>query len=148
MGNRCSKNERGNGSPKPPHRVDFKIEPYNIPATEITKLGLFPIGTGGLGDVWKCSWSRRSQDSEVAVKSVRVPQANDTELVNRTSKRIRREAYVWITLVHENILTFNGVVDGFGPLPTLVSSWMDNGSLDDYLKRGRVPSKADKIREF
>ncbi|KAG2088085.1 kinase-like domain-containing protein [Suillus discolor] len=136
----------GNGSLKPPHRVDFKFEPYNVPATEITKLGLFPSSTGGLGDVWKCSWSRRSQDSEVAVKLARVPQANDTELVNRTSKRIHREAHVWITLEHENILTFNGVVDGFGPLPALVSLWMGNGSLDDYLKRGCVLSKADKPR--
>ncbi|KAG1799057.1 kinase-like domain-containing protein, partial [Suillus variegatus] len=61
---------------------------------------------------------------------------------------IRREAYVWITLEHDNILTFNGVVDGFGPLPALVSPWMENGSLDYYLKRGRVPSKADKVREW
>ncbi|KAG2046359.1 hypothetical protein BDR06DRAFT_1014805 [Suillus hirtellus] len=82
------------------------------------------------------------------LRILRVPQANDTELVNRTSKRIRREAYVWITLEHDNILTFNGVVDGFGPLPALVPSWMDNGSLVDYLKSGRVPSKADKVREF
>ncbi|KAG1778249.1 kinase-like domain-containing protein [Suillus placidus] len=140
--------QKRNGSWQPPHRVDFKIEPQNIPVTEVKKLELYPSGTGGLGDVWMCSWSRQSQvgTSKVAVKSVRVPQASDTELVNRTSKRIRREAYVWITLEHENILTFNGVIDGFGPLPALVSPWMENGSLDSYLKQGYVPSKADKLR--
>ncbi|KAG2108160.1 kinase-like domain-containing protein [Suillus discolor] len=148
MGNCCSqKSVKGNGSPQPPHRVDFKIKPDNIPVTEVTKLESFPSGTGGLGDVWKCSWSRPQVGTfKVAIKSVRVPQADDTELVNRTSKRIRREAYVWITLEHENVLTFDGVVDGFGPLPALVSPWMENGSLDSYLKRGRVPSKADKLR--
>ncbi|KAG2041334.1 kinase-like domain-containing protein [Suillus americanus] len=95
-----------------------------------------------------CSWSRKFKvgRSKVAVKSIRIPQANDIELVTKTSKRIRREAYVWITLVHENILTFIGVVDGFGPLPALVSPWMENGSLDDYLKQGRVPSQADNLR--
>lgn len=62
------------------------------------------------------------------------------------SQRIRRETYVWITLEHENILTFIGVIDGFGPLPALVSPWMENGSLDSYLKQGRVLSKADKLR--
>ncbi|KAG1799065.1 kinase-like domain-containing protein [Suillus variegatus] len=138
MGNCCSQNVKG---------VDFKIKPDNIPTTEVTKLELFPGRTGGLGDIWKCSWSRpQVGSSKVAVKSVRVPQADDAKLVKKTSKRIRREAYVWITLEHENILTFIGVVDGFGPLPALVSPWMENGSLDDYLKRGRVPSKADKLR--
>ncbi|KAG2140928.1 kinase-like domain-containing protein [Suillus bovinus] len=95
-----------------------------------------------------CSWSPQSQDgtSKVAVKSVRVPQADDTELVNKTSKRIRREAYVWIKLEHENILPLNGVVDGFGILPALVSPWMENGSLDNYLTKGFVLSEADKLR--
>jgi serine/threonine protein kinase len=66
--------------------------------------------------------------------------------IHFNSQRIRREAYVWITLKHQNILTFNGVIDGFGPLPALVSPWMENGSLDSYLKQGYVPSGADKLR--
>ncbi|KAG1853471.1 kinase-like domain-containing protein [Suillus subalutaceus] len=150
MGNCCPQKsmQKRNGSSQSPHRVDFKIEPRNISVTEVKKLESYPSGTGGLGDVWMCSWSRKSQVGtyKVAVKSVRIPQANDTELVNRTSKRIRREAYVWITLEHENILTFNGVIDGFGPLPALVSPWMENGSLDSYLKQECVPSKAEILR--
>ncbi|OJA20095.1 hypothetical protein AZE42_07712, partial [Rhizopogon vesiculosus] len=47
---------------------------------------------------------------------------------------IRREAYVWITLSHDNILSFEGITDDFGQLPALVSLWMENGSLDVYLK--------------
>jgi hypothetical protein len=54
--------------------------------------------------------------------------------IHFNSQRIRREAYVWITLEHENILTFNGAIDGFGPLSALVSPWMENGWLDSYLK--------------
>ncbi|KAG1721984.1 kinase-like domain-containing protein [Suillus paluster] len=166
MGNCCSQKsvQRNDSSTsQAPHRVDFKIEPPNIPEIEIKKLELFPSGTGGLGDVWKCSWSRQSGTSKVntsangwgftistifkvAVKSVRIPQAGDTQVVDRASKRIRREAYVWITLVHDNILTFNGIIDGFGLLPALVSPWMENGSLDVYLKQGHVPSKGDKLR--
>ncbi|KAG1730478.1 kinase-like domain-containing protein [Suillus lakei] len=149
MGNCCSQNYvKRNGSPQLPHRVDFKIEPFNIPVAEVKKLEPFPSGTGGLGDVWMCSWSRQSQagTSMVAVKSVRVPQADDTQLVNWTGKRIRREAYVWITLEHDNILTLNGVIDGFGLLPALVSPWMENGSLDSYLKKRGHVSKADKLR--
>ncbi|KAG1720885.1 kinase-like protein, partial [Suillus lakei] len=57
-----------------------------------------------------------------------------------------REAYVWITLEHDNILTFNGVIDGFGLLPALVSPWMENWSLDSYLKKRGHVSKVDKQR--
>ncbi|KIK35701.1 hypothetical protein CY34DRAFT_32641, partial [Suillus luteus UH-Slu-Lm8-n1] len=48
---------------------------------------------------------------------------------------IRREAYVWIQLLHDNILPLEGVTEGFGPLPAFVSLWMEEGSLDGYLKR-------------
>lgn len=129
--------------------VNFKTEPYNIPATELKKLQLYANCAGGFGDVWLYSWSRRRHPvgtSKVAVKLIRVPQADDTELVNRTSKRIRREVHVWIDLEHDHILTFNGIVDGLGPLPALVSPWMENGSLDSYLKQGPVLSKAEKLR--
>ncbi|KAG1872869.1 kinase-like domain-containing protein [Suillus tomentosus] len=129
--------------------VNFKTEPYNIPATELKKLQLYANCAGGFGDVWLYSWSRRQHPvgtSKVAVKLIRVPQADDTELVNRTSKRIRREVHVWIDLEHDHILTFNGIVDGLGPLPALVSPWMENGSLDSYLKQGPVLSKAEKLR--
>ena len=51
-------------------------------------------------------------------------------------QKIRREAYVWIKLSHDHILPFEGIVrvDDFGRLPALVSLWMENGSLNDYLK--------------
>jgi hypothetical protein len=54
-----------------------------------------------------------------------------------TPQRIHREAHVWITLSHDYILPFFGITetDGFGRLPALVSLWMENGSLTDYLKR-------------
>jgi hypothetical protein len=40
-------------------------------------------------------------------------------------------------LEHDHILPLEGVtiVEEFGPLPALVSLWMEQGSLDDYLKR-------------
>ncbi|KAG1868007.1 kinase-like domain-containing protein, partial [Suillus tomentosus] len=49
--------------------------------------------------------------------------------------RIRREIYIWSQLSHDSILPFEGVTEGFGPLPALVTPWMENGSLNDYLRR-------------
>ncbi|KAG1831441.1 kinase-like domain-containing protein [Suillus subalutaceus] len=50
-------------------------------------------------------------------------------------QRLYREVAVWIRLRHAHVLTLHGMVSGFGPLPALVSTWMDNGALDGYLGR-------------
>ncbi|KAG1845177.1 kinase-like domain-containing protein [Suillus subluteus] len=113
--------------------VMFKIEPNNIPATVIQKLD-HAFG-GQVGDVWKCSMSTQSETHLVALKSVRIPTGADGELIRKTGNRIRREAYVWIQLSHNHILPFEGVTEGFGPLPALVTPWMENGSLNNYLRQ-------------
>ncbi|OAX34616.1 kinase-like protein [Rhizopogon vinicolor AM-OR11-026] len=115
--------------------VDFKIKPIIIPSAAIQRLEQYPHGAGGLGDIWKCSMSTESGARHVAVKIVRVSQSDDKELLYKAGRIIRREAYVWITLSHVNILSFEGIVDDFGKIPALVSPWMENGSLNDYLKK-------------
>ncbi|OJA09211.1 hypothetical protein AZE42_00662 [Rhizopogon vesiculosus] len=104
--------------------VDFKIEPILIPSAAIKKLELYPHGTGGLGDIWKCSMSTQSGTRRVAVKIIRASQSDDKELIYKTGRRIRR------------------IVDDFGQLPALVSPWMENGSLNVYLKKV-FPSLSD-----
>ncbi|KAG1882474.1 kinase-like domain-containing protein [Suillus subluteus] len=147
MGNYFSrKSMKRNGSPQFPYQTHLKIESTDIPVNEVKKLEAFQSGTGGLGDVWKCFWSRPSGTCKVAVKSVRIPQENDKLLVYRVSHKICCKSYVWITLAHENILIFHGIIERFGLLPALVSPSMENGSLDSYLKQGHVISKADKLR--
>lgn len=121
-----------------PEQVQFKIEPTSIPATNIVRDGKFPNCRGGLGDIWKCSMATRSGARRlVAVKSIRVLSVTDAKILKAIGKRVRREAYVWIQLEHDHILPLEGVTvaEEFGPLPALVSPWMEEGSLDDYLKR-------------
>ncbi|KAG1720886.1 kinase-like domain-containing protein [Suillus lakei] len=57
-------------------------------------------------------------------------------MIQKMGKRIRRETHVWMRLKHDCILPFEGVTIAteFGPLPALVSPWMEEGSLDNYLK--------------
>ncbi|KAG1725852.1 kinase-like domain-containing protein [Suillus lakei] len=125
----------------------FKIEPNFIPATAIRRLEIVS-GSKGLGDVWRCSMSTQSETRSVlvAVKSIKVPQIADAELVQKTGKRIRREAHVWMQLSHDHILPLEGVTEGFGPLPALVTPWMENGSLNDYLRRAVGLSRERKLR--
>ncbi|KAG2108161.1 kinase-like domain-containing protein [Suillus discolor] len=122
----------------PPESVQFKIEPELIPAKNIARDGNFPTCTGGLGDIWKCLLTTRSgAQRPVAVKSIRVLSVTDVKILKAIGKKVRREAYVWIQLEHDHILPLEGVTfaEEFGLLPALVSPWMEEGSLDEYLKR-------------
>ncbi|KAG1733169.1 kinase-like domain-containing protein [Suillus occidentalis] len=115
--------------------VSFKIEPNIIPATDIRRSGKFSAAVGGHGDIWKCDMSTQSGTRPVAVKIITIPDSRDVTYVTKTARRIRREAYVWIQLLHDNILPLEGVTEEFGVLPALVSLWMENGELEGYLKR-------------
>ncbi|KAG1799068.1 kinase-like domain-containing protein [Suillus variegatus] len=137
----------------PPESVQFKIEPDLIPATNIVRDGNFPTCTGGLGDIWKCLMTTRSGTQHpVAVKSIRVLSVTDAKILKVIGKRVRREAYVWIQLEHDHILPLKGVTfaEEFGLLPALVSPWMEEGSLDNYLRRkfSRLsdPGKRELVR--
>ncbi|KAG1906274.1 kinase-like domain-containing protein, partial [Suillus fuscotomentosus] len=127
--------------------IMFKIKPNTIPATAIQRPELFPICSGGFNDIWKCFMSTQSENRPVAIKAVRVPQHADREpqVVRTFGQRISHEAYVWIQLSHESILPFEGVTEGFGPLPALVTPWMENGSLNDYLRREVNLSREKKL---
>jgi hypothetical protein len=46
--------------------VDFKIEPFFIPSARITKHQLYPHGSGGIGDIWKCSMSTQAGVRQVS----------------------------------------------------------------------------------
>ncbi|KAG2119357.1 kinase-like domain-containing protein [Suillus clintonianus] len=84
----------------------------------------------------------------VAVKSIRVPPLWDRETVQAKARDICRQAYIWIQLKHDHILPFEGVTEGFGPLPSLVSPWMKEGSLNDYLQREFSTLLAPQKREL
>lgn len=50
---------------------------------------------------------------------------------------MRRELGIWKRLSHPNIVPFLGIAYGFGRLgnASLVSSWMPNGTLHDFLSK-------------
>ncbi|KAG1799066.1 kinase-like domain-containing protein [Suillus variegatus] len=135
-----------------PESVQFKIEPDLIPGKNITRNSNCPTCRGGPGDIWKCLMTTRSgTQRDVAVKSIRVPGVTDAKILKAIGKRVRREAYVWMQLEHDHILPFEGVTfaEEFGPLPALVSPWMEEGSLENYLRRfSRLsdPRKRELVR--
>jgi serine/threonine protein kinase len=52
-------------------------------------------------------------------------------------QRIRREIAIWQGLKHENVLPLLGITSDFGRYMSLVSPWLENGSLMQYLDKNR-----------
>ncbi|KAG1888633.1 kinase-like domain-containing protein [Suillus subluteus] len=111
---------------------------YNLrelPNQVITTYEHRGTAAGGLGDIWKCSWCKNSEETEVAVKSVRVRHTGNQDEVEQIIEMITQEAAAWAKSSHHNILPLYGTVLYFRPLPAFMTPWMANGSLTDYLQR-------------
>lgn len=103
--------------------------------------------TGGSSDVWKCVLRRagdNTQGEQVAVKSIRLPVTDHSEH-NTINHRFRAQIQMWVNLPpHKHILPIRGVVDNFGPLPSLVLPWAENGTLNSYLRSHAGPPSIDR----
>ncbi|KAL0567880.1 hypothetical protein V5O48_014114 [Marasmius crinis-equi] len=95
----------------------------------VKKLGEFPVGGGGFGDVWK----GKIGEQLVCLKVVKVYLRSD---ITHLMKEYMREAIVWQQLKHPNLLPFVGMyyLDKMREQLCLVSPWMERGDLMRYLK--------------
>ncbi|KAG6842250.1 hypothetical protein C0991_000220 [Blastosporella zonata] len=95
----------------------------------VDPLGNESVTAGSYGDIWQGTWA----GSTVAIKVMRV----DSSYINRGIKVFCKEATVWRQLHHPNILPFQGVCQWPGPSfrVCLVSPWMANGNVLQYLQR-------------
>ncbi|KAG1749418.1 kinase-like domain-containing protein [Suillus lakei] len=117
-----------------------------IKPSDIIRHTSYPTASGGLGDVYRCTWNCGARSEEVAVKSPRFPNLSESEVV-KIDKNLDREICIWAALKHQYVLPLHGTVEEFGPFRALVSPWMPNGTLDSYLKH--VPetlSMMDRLR--
>ncbi|KXN91804.1 hypothetical protein AN958_11954 [Leucoagaricus sp. SymC.cos] len=95
----------------------------------VVTVGSEAIDEGRYGDVWKAV----SHDQVVCLKVLRTYQRMPTEPL---LKKLSHEALLWGQLSHPNILPFYGIHinevrrNRFG----LVSPWMENGNIVNYLK--------------
>ncbi|KDN35716.1 hypothetical protein RSAG8_11339, partial [Rhizoctonia solani AG-8 WAC10335] len=89
------------------------------------------VAQGGFGDIWQ---GQLQDGMHVAVKVLRFALIDSG---SKALKRMMREVYAWSKLDHENIHKLLGVTTHQGQLG-MVSEWMTNGNLRDYL--GRNPS--------
>ncbi|KAI9208233.1 kinase-like domain-containing protein, partial [Polychytrium aggregatum] len=100
---------------------------WYISPSDITDRSAVPIGRGGFGEVY----SGRYYGSKVAIKQL-LGTCNKRELVD-----YRREIDIWKELSHPHILRLLGACDksddGTPIVPFMVSPFMPNGTLRDYV---------------
>ncbi|CAE6460363.1 unnamed protein product [Rhizoctonia solani] len=84
---------------------------------------------GSFGDVWK---ARLTDRTDIAVKVLRY--ALVCKDGKKSMKRAFREIYNWSKLEHKNIHKLLGVTMHEGRVG-MVSNWMENGTLQQYLKQ-------------
>ncbi|KLO10839.1 kinase-like protein [Schizopora paradoxa] len=83
---------------------------------------------GGYSDVYS-AWSKR-HNIKVAVKQVRNILRKDVSFIKKFVNEIR----IWAKLEHENVLPLKGFYfEGEELMPNLVSEWMEDGTLDEYI---------------
>ncbi|KLO10840.1 kinase-like protein [Schizopora paradoxa] len=83
---------------------------------------------GGYSDVYS-AWSTK-HNMKVAVKKVRGILKKDVSFMKRFVNEIR----IWAKLEHENVLPLQGFYfEGEELMPNLVSEWMEDGTLDEYV---------------
>ncbi|KAF8216023.1 hypothetical protein K438DRAFT_621510 [Mycena galopus ATCC 62051] len=107
------------------------LYPRCFPLTGLQTIGQQMAG-GGYGDIWQGLLCGQN----VSVKMMRIFKNDD---INSALKEFGREALIWRQLCHPNLLPFFGLYYIDGRL-CLISPWMENGNVMEYLRRNPTPA--------
>jgi serine/threonine protein kinase len=117
--------------------------------TSVKRLNNVHLITGGYALVHRCKLDLKDIDvvqqmvfryqsplmSTCVYVAVKEIMWRSTDSMLSIINRLSREIKVWLKLEHENIVPLWGVTNDFGSLPALVSPWLENGALTEYLHR-------------
>ncbi|CAE6462422.1 unnamed protein product [Rhizoctonia solani] len=88
------------------------------------------VSGGGFGDIWK---GQLDEGTKVAIKAWRKSIVEQCDY--KTLKRATREIHYWSKMKHNNIHQLMGVIMFKGQSLGMVSEWMDNGNLHEYMRK-------------
>ncbi|KAL0947206.1 hypothetical protein HGRIS_013323 [Hohenbuehelia grisea] len=116
------------------HESTSKLPPLTNLTGQVTQDSLEPVAMGNFNDIFIGTWLDRTK------VALRRPRA----LINAAGaqNRFQREVSIWRELRHQNIVPFHGVVY-IGDNVLSVSSWMDNGTVHQYVKKNPT---VDRLR--
>ncbi|KAJ7654133.1 kinase-like domain-containing protein [Mycena polygramma] len=113
--------------------------PFSLFISGVTGRGNYPTFAGASMDLYRATYANKT----VALKRMRL--SNNSVIQDGTHLKFCHELMVWKDLRHPHILPFIGIDhESFPSSLCLVSPWMEQGSILDYLKNhGRA--NVDKL---
>lgn len=99
---------------------------------QIVRREIYPTLSGTYSDVWRSTWYDGKRKRDVAVKSLKIPFSNDDEK-SKNRLKLMGKISSWAQLLHKNVLPLYGIAHDFGHFPSLVTPWVNEGSLNDYI---------------
>ncbi|CAE7077542.1 unnamed protein product [Rhizoctonia solani] len=88
------------------------------------------VSGGGFGDIWK---GKLHNGANVAIKAWRTNTLEQCDY--KTLKRAARELFLWSRMDHPHIHRLQGVILFRDQYLGMVSEWMENGNLHEYLRK-------------
>ncbi|KAF5371255.1 hypothetical protein D9758_004236 [Tetrapyrgos nigripes] len=124
----------------------YHVLPPSLFLKNIVRDGYDALGGGGFADIWKGQLSGQI----VGIKVPRMFTASDQETKEKVAFAFRHEALLWRQLNHPNVLPFLGVnVNLFNPTRLcLISPWMENGNIIQYLMNHPDHDLLDSISDI
>lgn len=99
---------------------------------QIVRREIYPTLSGTYSDVWQSTWYDGKRKRDVAVKSLKIPFVNECEN-SKNYLKLMNKISSWAQLLHKNVLPLYGIAHDFGHFPSLVTPWVNEGSLNDYI---------------
>ncbi|QRW22047.1 Vegetative incompatibility protein HET-E-1 [Rhizoctonia solani] len=101
------------------------------------------IGGGGFGDIWT---SRLRSGGKVAIKVWRGSSIEQCE--DKALKRATREVYHWSRMKHQHVHQLLGVIIFRDQHLGMVSEWMENGNLHEYMRKEPTLDRYEMCRSI
>ncbi|KAG1857454.1 kinase-like domain-containing protein [Suillus subluteus] len=100
--------------------------------SQVVRREIYPTLSGTYSDVWRSTWNDDKRKRDVAVKSLKIPFSNEDEK-SKNCQNLMGKISRWVQLHHKNVLPLYGIAHDFGHFPSLVTPWVDEGSLNDHI---------------
>ncbi|KAG2152023.1 kinase-like domain-containing protein [Suillus cothurnatus] len=113
------------------HSSQSLLPNMNLKRGEVRRIGQYAVKGTGSADIWEGYYLN---EEKVAIKILRAVHCEP-----QTLRRFKREVDIWKRVWEadrgEHILPFYGFCQNDGPFPYVVSPWMVNGTVDEYIKK-------------
>ncbi|ELU44144.1 Pkinase domain-containing protein [Rhizoctonia solani AG-1 IA] len=104
----------------------------------------YPVSNGGFGDIYE---GQLRDGTKTAVKCLRIFDSPMDKRINENLKLAAREIYAWSRCQHRNVVPLLGFTFFRGQI-AMISPWMENGPLPQYLQREKKVDRFEVGLEY